>query len=150
MALRFDTDIAIVLEHVLLLHFECSQALLCETLLVLELFVLSLQEFISLCCFCKFTVDKLILPGKSLDILGQLSSFSRLDLDDLGLVLDLIPHVLVFRPEQLDLILSFIEPSLKIIFFPGDNGNLVLHISKLKHLFLAFLFASHEFLGFLI
>jgi hypothetical protein len=28
-----------------------------------------------------------------LDILGHLLSFSRLYLDDLGLVLDLIPHV---------------------------------------------------------
>ena len=66
--LRFDAGVAVILEHVLLFHFEGSKALLGETLLVLELLVLTLQEFVSLSCFCKFTVDKLVLSGESLDI----------------------------------------------------------------------------------
>ena len=68
--LRFDTGVTVVLEDVLLFHFEGSKALLGETLLVLKLLVLSLKEFVCLSCFCKFTVDKLVLSGKSLDIFG--------------------------------------------------------------------------------
>lgn len=96
MPLRFNAGVSVVLQHVLLFHFEGAQALLGETLLVLKLLVLTLQEFVRLSCFCEFTVDKLVLSRQGLDILGHLLSFSRLYLDDLGLVLDLIPHVRVF------------------------------------------------------
>ena len=65
-------------------------------------------------------------------------------------MLDLIPHVLIFRPEKLDLILSFVKPPLKLIFFASYNRYLVLHISKLKNLFLKLLLASHELLGLLV
>jgi hypothetical protein len=47
----------------------------------------------------KFVIDKLILASKRLDILGELLCFSCFNLDDLELVVNLLSHVLVFRPE---------------------------------------------------
>ena len=105
--LVFNLRISIVLQNVLFFHFKGSDALLCKSFLVLQLFILSLQEFVCLSWFCEFCIDKLIFSGQSLNILGELANFSGLDLNDLILMLNLLSVILVLQSQALDLIFSF-------------------------------------------
>ena len=68
--------------------------------------VLPLQEVIRLSGLGELVVDKFVLPGKGLDILGQLSGLGCLNLYDLILVLYLLPEVLILLSQQLNFIFS--------------------------------------------
>ena len=110
-----STRVSVVLEDVLLLHFEGSDLLLGESLLVLELLLLLLEVLVSLGRLGELLVDELVLSGKSLDVLSQLRAFGLLDVDDLGLVVDLLSEGLVLLSKELDLVFTLEEAALELV-----------------------------------
>ena len=114
-ALVLSTGVSVILQDVLLLHFKGSDLLLGKSLLVLKLFLLLLKVFVSLSNFGKFLVYKLVLSGKSLDVLSQLRAFGLLDVDDLGLVVDLLSEGLVLLSKELDLVFTLEEAALELV-----------------------------------
>lgn len=135
-SLSLYARVPVVLQDVLLLHLEGPHALLGKSLLVLELLILSLQELVGLSGLCEFVIDELIFSSKRLNIFAQLSSFSRFHLNNLVLVLKLLPEVLIFLPQVPNFVLALKESSLKVILFACNHGHLMLHVAKIKYLFL--------------
>ena len=138
----FERCITIVLEDVLLFHFECADVLQGKPLLLLQLLVLFLQELIGLSCLCEFIIDKLVLSGKGLNIFCKLITILCFDLNDLGRLLDLVPLPLILLPKQLDLIFSFKQPPLEVVFLSSNDRDVMLHVAEFKNLLLHFLFGG--------
>lgn len=147
-SLSLHAGVSVILQYVLFFHLEGPHALLSKPLLVLELFVLPLQELVGLRGFRKFIVDKLVFSSECLYILRELSSLGGLDLDDLILVFNLFSEILVFLSQKFDLVLALKEAPLEVVLLARDHRNLVLHISEIEHLFLKPLLAGHQLLSF--
>lgn len=96
MSLIFSTRVTIVLKNILFFHFKSSNTLLTQSFLILQLFILSLKEFVCLCWFSKFTIDKFIFPWERLNIFSQLRGLCCFNLNNLLLMFNLFPKVLIF------------------------------------------------------
>ena len=121
-----------------------------QALLRLELLILLLQKIISLTCLSKLLINKLILLGQCLNILCQLIALLGLHLNNLQLRLNLVPLGLVLLPEQPDLVLSFVQSPLEIIFLARDFCDVMLHVAVFENLLFHFLFGGCQLLSLTI
>lgn len=150
MSFTLSAHISVVLKHILLLHFESSYLLMSKSLLVLQLFDLFLQELVGLSCLGEFIVDKLVFSCKRLDVFSQLNCLSLLHRYYLCLVFHLLSQILVFGSKEFNLVLSFEETALEVIFFVRNASYLVLHVAELKNLLFKFLSAECQVFSLLV
>jgi len=55
----------------------------------------------------------------------------------------LLTQLLILLSHHLDFVLSLEKPSLEIVFFASNNGNLVLHVAEVEGLLLKFLLVGN-------
>lgn len=88
--------VAVVVEDVFFLYFDCSLRLTCFPFSVNKVLVLLLQKLICVRGFGELLVDEPVLPSQRLDILSQLSDLLLLQLCQLLLTFSLLHVPLAF------------------------------------------------------
>ena len=92
--LYLQARVTIVRKNILLLNFEGSGSLLSSPFLVNQLLILGLKKLVCVRGFAKFSVDKPVFSGESLDVFSELSDFLCLKLGQLCLLIDILSHIL--------------------------------------------------------
>ena len=111
---------------------------------------LPLEELVGLSGLGKLGIHKLVLPRQRLNVLSQLIALLRLDLDNLRGLLHLLSEHGVVLSQHFDLVLSFKQPPLEVVFLTRDDRHLMLHVRVVKHLFLESLLGGDHFLSLLV
>ncbi len=96
----------------------------------------------------KFLIDKPILLIKGLDVFCEFSYFLSLQLSQLCLLIYLLSKILKFSFKNSNLIFSFKQFSLVVVFFAGCHTHLVLNITEVKALFLQLLSCVDKLFSF--
>ena len=118
--------------------------------LIGELRILLLEQVIGVRTLTEFLVYEAILTCQSLDVFCQFGDFLSLELCKLGLLFELFSQVLAFALKMFDLLFTFEELALVVVFLASSDAHLVLDVREFKALFLHLLFRLYQFFCFLV
>ena len=135
-ALNLLTSIPVVCQDVFFLDLEGAGHLLRPPLLINELLALLLEQVVSVRALSEFLVDKAVLARQRLDVFSHLGDLLSFELRQLSLLLNLLTHISLLLSQCLNLLLSFEEFALIIVFFADCDTHLVLYVAELEALLL--------------
>ena len=118
--------------------------------LIGELNVLLFEQVVGVRALTEFLVYETILTCQSLNVFCQFSDFLSLELCKLSLLLKLFSQILAFTPKMLDLLFTFKELTLVVIFLSSSDTHLMLDVREFKALLLHLLLRLHKLFRFLI
>lgn len=141
-SLIFSSKRSVVIKNILLFKFKSPELLSTLTLLIAYFIIMSSKLLWSSCALREFSIYKLILSSKRLNVFSKLLNLLSPELNYLRLFIEFFSQVSIFFLDLSDFLLSFLDSLHVLVFLSSYDWEIVLNWAKLTSLSLIKLLLS--------